>query len=295
MLIRHRKNVHKYQPYHTEAYFAKLASRNEKGGAVQAGGKAVSHKTRGRRTARTAPYARSTATSSSVTPAKVPEKVSYHDDFWRTLVDVARFSATKPHDYQDVQVHLPITTYPGYDTPSILQPAPNASVQGAAPAQFQPFTFEDVKLEDPSLLVNPQLNIAAQSQALALPSAQCDYTVSALSSDYAHLAGHTTNPAPFPTSFGSLTYPEMVLPEHYNGSLMGSYGNISSSTPNAINLQTEPPFYSTPELPFVPPNHGSGASSEPGPFWPDWMNGPEPAMSTPLSNNNIFSPPPGGP
>jgi hypothetical protein len=289
MLIRHRKNVHKYQPYHTDAYLAKLASRKEKGRVVQAGSKAVSDKTRGRRTARTAPYTRSTATSSSVTLSNVPEKVAYHDDFWRTLVDIARFSATKPHDCQDVQVHLPVTTHPGYDTPSILQPASNSSFQGAVPAQFQPFTSEDMKLWDSSLVVNPQLDIPTQSQALALPSTQCDYTLSAVSSDYAHLADHTTNLTPFPTTFGSLTYPELVVPEHYNESLMGSYSNISSSTPSDINLETELPFYSTPELPLVPPNYGSGASSEPQP-WPAWTNGPEPAMSTPLSHDNIFSP-----
>jgi hypothetical protein len=282
MLIRHRKSVHNYQPYHTDAYLEKQASKNGQVEVVPKVVKAVSEKSRGKRAARAAaPYSLPTTVSSPVTPVKVPEKVSYHDDFWKALVAVARISAVKPHDSQDMQTHLPASTLPGYDTPSILQPAPKAS--------FQSFTSEDVKPDNSYLLLNPQLDISIQCQAPALPSAQGDYTVSAVSSDPGYPITNTT--AFPPTSFGPLAVPDLGFQYHPNGSVMSSYNSIPPSfTPGGTILQTEPPFYSTtPKVPFFPSNYGSDAHSEPR-SWPDWTNGSLSTAATPLSHLDLVSP-----
>jgi hypothetical protein len=286
MLIRHRKSVHNYQPYHTDAYLAKQASKN---GQVEVVPKVVSTKTRGKRAARAAPYSLPATLSSPVTPVKVPEKVSYHDDFWKALIALARLSAVKPHDSQDVQIHLPATTLPGCDTPGIHQPAPNAPVQDVASAQFQSFTSEDVKHDNSYLLLNPQLDISTQCQAPALPCTQGDYTVSAGSS---YPGYPITNATAFPpTSFGPLALPESGFQYHPNESLMSSYNSIPSSfTPGGTTLQTEPPFYSTtPEVPFFPSSYGPDAYSEPR-SWPDWTNASSSTAAAPFSHFDLVSP-----
>jgi hypothetical protein len=291
MLIRHRKSAHNYQPYHTEAYLAKHASKNGQVEIVPKVGKVVSEKTRGKRAARAAPFNLPTTPSSPVTPVQVPEKVSYHDDFWKALVALARMSAVKPHDPQDVQTHPPATTLPGYDTPSILQPVLNPSVQDVASAQFQSFTSEGVKPDNSYLLLNPQLDISTQCQAPALPSTQGDYTVSAVSSDPGYPITNTTVFPP--TSFGPIALPELGFQYHPNGSLMGSYDSIPPSfIPGGTTLQTEPHwhFYSTtPEVPFFPSNYGSDAYSEPR-SWADWTNGSSSTAAVPPSHLDFVPP-----
>ncbi|KAI0250592.1 hypothetical protein BJV78DRAFT_556552 [Lactifluus subvellereus] len=279
MLVRHRKKVHKYQPYHTEAYLAKRASKNRK--ESKDDDKGVPHETRDWRAARAAP-------SSGATPVDVPTKVAYHDDFWKTLVDVARLSAAKPHDSQNVQVHLPVTAIPGYDTPSILQPVHTTSAH--AVTQPQLYTPSDVIHDDSSLLLGPQQDMPVQGQALALPSTQGGCTVSALSYDYTHLTNPTTDLTAFPTSVGPLTYPEIGL---QNGSSMPLYSNFSFSSSTtcgngAQTMHAAPSTLPSLELPFFHPNYDQDAS-----FMPvsglDWTND-SPAGSTPQSHLDILSP-----
>lgn len=277
MLIRHRKSVHKYEPYHTEAYFAKRASKNRKESGK--GGKRVSRKAHNWQATKSVP-------SSGATPVDVPTTVAYHDDFWKTLVDVARLSAAKPDDSQNLQVHLPVTAIPGYDTPSILQPPVyNTSVH--AVTQPQSFTPLDVMHDDSYLLLGPQLNMPIQGQALALPSTQGGCTVSDLSSDYTHLASPTTNLTDFSPSVGPLTYPEIGL---QNGLSMPSYGSFPSSMTCGTGVQTmhaAPSTFPSLELPFFDPNYDQGTSFMPASGF-DWTND-SPAGPTPNSHLDIIS------
>ena len=140
--IRHRKKMHGYVPHHTKEYLARQAPIR-KGILAQGASKAVSNKSRSVReitedntgdlpttalqqAAHAAPG--DIPDSSSSVPLLAPKlpEVAFHDDFWKTPVDMTRSYTPQPLPSQ-VPLSLPFNTWPGYDAPVDIRKFPSAA------------------------------------------------------------------------------------------------------------------------------------------------------------------------
>jgi hypothetical protein len=268
--IRHRKSAHGYEPYHTEEY---LARQSLKGKEVvsQGPGKAVSNKTRRQRAASAAPYSVPHTPSSDAAKPKAP-KVTYHNEFWKTLRKMRRYYAENPDQLKDIQVGLPLATNPGPHTPEATQPFPNASIQPVAPMQ--------PSLPPSNLTSNDygffgQLDaMSPQGQPFAGPSTQGLTATYPVASDYA--------PLPLPTEINTTTFTSGFPPTYSGVGFVNqpqgfpsvySYSDASSSIPDAITpptLSTSPSESSSVDLqlsftPITPQCYELAALLEPIP------------------------------
>jgi hypothetical protein len=260
---------------------------------AQGPGKAISTKGRRQRAASAAPYSLPNAPSSGA-PLKVPKAV-HHDDFWKTLINIARSYASDPQYSQEVQLSAPFASTPGRDAPEVIQPFGSLTF-GKSPflKVREPECQPAVPLNgDGSGSFDPQLDdMLSQGQAFAWSSTKGTNAVSPMPSDFAPLPSpNATSIAPFPTSAGPLAYPEVGLLNDLQNYPMDSYGcNNASSSMYAI---PDPPM-STPspsatlQLPFVPTNYGPAQPLEPVPE-PSWTPTSQQAVSTSFPNLDDFT------
>ncbi|KAI0303017.1 hypothetical protein BC826DRAFT_982878 [Russula brevipes] len=292
--IRHRKRVHGYEPYHTKEYLARqaLVEREE---VAQGPGRTISTKGRRQRAASAAPYSRPNAPSSG-TPLNDPKAV-HHDDFWKTLVNIARSYVSNPQYSQEVQLSVPFASTPGRDAPEVIQPFGSLTFgKGHFPKvrgpECQPAVSSTDLDGDGSGSFGPRLDdMLSQGQAFAWSSTQGTNAFSPVPSDFAPLPSpNATSIAPFPTSAEPLTYPEVSLLSDLQNYPMDSYGCNASSSMYAI---PDPPM-STPspsatlQLPFVPTNYGPAQPLESVPE-PSWTPTSQQAVSTSFPHLDDFT------
>ncbi|KAI9430872.1 hypothetical protein H4582DRAFT_2014625 [Lactarius indigo] len=79
--------------------------------AKRKSGKKVSNEIRDQRAI---PHNAQNASSNTLTNA------TYHDDFWKQIVDVTRCHASEPKDPQDVQINVPVAAAPAWGAPKTL-------------------------------------------------------------------------------------------------------------------------------------------------------------------------------
>ena len=114
--IRHRKKAHGYQPYHTPRYLARRALKATEKKRAKAG----LNKTRAQQAANVVPQRAQNASSSTNTVGNVVANATYHNDFWKQLLDVPRRDASELNVSQGVQINAPFATAPARDTPNTL-------------------------------------------------------------------------------------------------------------------------------------------------------------------------------
>jgi uncharacterized C2H2 Zn-finger protein len=283
--IRHRKSAHGYEPYHTEEYLARQSLKGREG-VAQGPGKAVPNKTRRQRAASAAPYSLPHSPSSDARPAKL-RKVTYHNNFWKTLVNTAWTHAENPEPLQEIQVGLPATTNPGSHTAT--QPLPDISIQPVAqmPPSLPPSS-------DGSDFFGFQLDaMSPQVQAFAGPSTQDNTAAYPVTSGYASLLSSTGVDATAFTSGCPPTYSGVGFVNQPQELPMYSYGDATSLMPEAV---TAPSTYTSPSPPsvdFQPPlTHGSyepAALFEPVPqAGPSWSPASSQAITASLSQFDDF-------
>lgn len=267
--IRHRKRAHGYRPYHTPRYIAKQALKE----AEQDSGNGSSNKTHDQRAANNT----QDASSPAATLSNILTNATYHDDFWKLIVDVPRRHVSKLKVPQDVQISVPVAAAPACDAPKTLH------------SDFD-LSLPEVDLLQPSItrtrngtnLLDPRLDAAVQPQIQALAQSWIPYghNIPVAASDYRPFA------AAFPTSDGQSTYPGMgfqSLPTF-------SFANVPSSVPNSFTFPTTttPTVSSSSRVSghqFVPPNH-MAIPPVPG---LSWIPNLSPATSTPLSQPDFFT------
>jgi hypothetical protein len=283
--IRHRKSAHAYEPYHTEEYLARQSLKG-KGMVAQGPGKVVSNKTRRQRAASVAPYSLPRSPSTDARPPK-PLKVTYHNNFWKTLVDMAGAHAENPEHPQEIQVGLPATTNPGSHTPEATQPLPDMSIQSAQmppslPASYG-YGFLGFQLD----------TMSPQGQAFAGLSTQDNTAAYPVMSDY-----HSSTGVDLTTfaSGCSPTYSGVGFVNQLQEFPVYSYGDPSSLMPGTV---TAPSTYTSPsppsvdlKLPFTPNSHEPAALFEPVPqVEPSWSPSSSQAITASLSQfDDFFTP-----
>ncbi|KAI0301905.1 hypothetical protein B0F90DRAFT_265747 [Multifurca ochricompacta] len=293
--IRHRKNKHGYQPYHTSKYLARQELK--KTDATQKTGKVVSSKTAG---LRTVPYSFPNASTSNFSLGDELTNVPYHNDFWKQIVDMAvrRRDADSQHPLT-AQVHGLEEGTPDPDAPSNFQAVPDVSTQAVSP--LQPFT-------PPSDVIHGSI-FPNESQALGqlstrysstIPCVQSDYVPSdyvpsnCVPSDYVPLfPSFDTDPVACPISGSPLSYPVIGYQSQHEGPAMVSYNNVP--IPDAVmvpTVSTVPPSSLPSSLPFFPPNYEVSTPPEPVSEL-NWSSSPSSTISMPYPQFFFPSPRPG--
>lgn len=184
--IRHRKTAHGYQPYHTPRYLAKRVFK----AAEMKRAKAGLNKTRAQQAANVVPRSAQNASSSTDTLSNLVANATYHNDFWKLLVDVPRRDASELNVSQRVQIHAPIAVAPARDTPETLHSGSDLSLpmvgQQASTTQQRDGTY----------WLDPQFGTTMQPQSQALDQLWTAYghQIPGVASDYHPFAA--TFPAP---------------------------------------------------------------------------------------------------
>lgn len=266
--IRHRKSAHGYEPYHTEEYLARQSLKGKER-VAQGPGKVVSNKTRRQRAARAAPYSLPHSPPSEAQPPKLL-KVTYHNNFWKTLVNMADARAEDTEYLQEIQVGLPATTNPGSHTPEATQPLPSISTLPVA-----------------------QMPLSWQGQAFAGPSTQDNTAAYPVTSDYASFLSSTgVDTTAFASGYPP-TYSGVGFVNQLQEFPVYSYGDRPSLMPEAV---TAPSTYTSPSpqsvdlyLPFTPGNYESAALLEPvAQVEPSWSMTSSQAITASLPRSDDF-------
>ena len=155
-LVRHRRTVHGYQPYHTPCFLARRAVKE----AEKWSGEATMSNPRDNQAANKVLHSSQGASSSSDTGSLILcSKATYHDDSRKLLVDVPR------HGSQGVQISVPIDMAPAPDTSRTLHSDSGLSLPtvGQKPSMTRKC--------DISYLLNPKTDdtVKPQSQTLTSP------------------------------------------------------------------------------------------------------------------------------
>jgi hypothetical protein len=272
--IRHRKTTHGYQPYHTPRYYARRALKEAEQRA-----KAALKKTGDQKAANAFPPSTQSVSSSSSSSVEslsdLLANATYHNDFWKILIDFPRRDASEPKVSQDAQISAPVAVAPACDTPKTLRSDSDLS---SLKVGQQPVTG------DGAYSCGSQLDTTMQPQSLALaPSWDAyGYTTPGAASV------HRPFPATFPTLGGQSTYQGMgfqSLPTF-------SFANIPSPVPNSFISPTTstsssssrtlgPQFISPNYLATPPPLESVPALS--------WTPSFSPAISTPMTQTEFFT------
>ena len=222
--IRHRKKFHGYQPYHTPAYLAKRALKE----AEKHRDKAALNKTHDQQAATIVPDGTQNASSSTDSLGNSLADATYHNDFWKLLVDSPHRDASELKVSQDVQIFAPVAVAPARETPKFLH---SDYFDLSLPKVDQhPSTIAQIR--DEERLLGPQLDTTVQPQSQALAHSWTAYgqTVPVVATDHSSFA--TT----FPASDWQSTYPDMSfqsLPEF-------SFTNVPLSMPNSFDFPATP-------------------------------------------------------
>ncbi|KAN0139208.1 hypothetical protein V8E53_002709 [Lactarius tabidus] len=272
--IRHRKTTHGYQPYHTPRYYARRALKEAEQRA-----KAALKKTGDQKAANAFPPSTQSVSSSSSSSVEslsdLLANATYHNDFWKILIDFPHRDASEPKVSQDAQISAPVAVAPACDTPKTLRSDSDLS---SLKVGQQPVTG------DGAYSCGSQLDTTMQPQSLALaPSWDAyGYTTPGAASV------HRPFPATFPTLGGQSTYQGMgfqSLPTF-------SFANIPSPVPNSFISPTTstsssssrtlgPQFISPNYLATPPPLESVPALS--------WTPSFSPAISTPMTQTEFFT------
>ncbi|KAN0131799.1 hypothetical protein V8E53_010327 [Lactarius tabidus] len=121
--FRHRKTAHGHQPYHTPHYYARRALQEAEKRA-----KAATGKTRNQQAANVFPQSTQSASSSTSSSAlssadsldNLLGNTTYHNDFWKPLVDVPCRDASDLTVSQKVQISAPVAAAPARGAPKTL-------------------------------------------------------------------------------------------------------------------------------------------------------------------------------
>ena len=225
--IRHRKAIHGYQPHHTPRYYARRALKEAEKRA-----KAGLKKTGDQKAANDFPPSTQSASSSSSSSADFPRNLlanaTYHDDFWKLLVDVPHRNAPGPNFSEDAQISAPVAVAPARETPKSLRSGSDLFLPRVE-------TGDGVPLCDYQLgtIVQPQSRSAFDQSWAAY-----GHTIPWAASDHLPLA--------FPTLSGQSTYPGTT----FQSLPTFSYTNDSDASflPNSFDSPTSSPSYSGPPL-----------------------------------------------
>ena len=279
--IRHRKRIHGYQPYHTPGYFARRALKE----AEKECDKAALSKTPDQQAANVVPGSQN-ASSSTDSLDNLIANATYHDDFWKLLVDAPCRDASELKVSQDVEISVPVAVAPALDAPKTLHSnysdlsLPMVGQQSSTTAQSCDETY----------LFGPQLDIIAQPQSQALAQSWTAYghTMPGVASD------HRPFEATFPASDWQSTYPDMDL--SFQSLPAFSFTNAPLSIPNSLNFpttSTAPSFSRISGNQLVSPNYMTALPTlepllEPVPAL-SWTPSLSSADSTPLSQTDFFT------
>jgi hypothetical protein len=271
--IRHRKRVHGYQPYHTPDYLARREAEKECD-------KAALSKTPDQQAASVVPGTQN-ASSPADSLGNLFANATYHNDFWKLLVDAPRRDASELQVSQDVQISLPVAVAPAVDTPNFL----NYSDLSLPKVGQQPSTTAQKR--DGTYLFGPQLDTNAQPQSQALAQSWTAYGHT--------MPGVASDPRPFEATSGwQSTYPDMDFQsfQSFQSLPAFSFTNVPLSMPNSFNLpgtSTAPSSSRISGNQFVSPNYMTTLPAlEPVPAL-SWTPSLSPADSTPLSQTEFFT------
>ncbi|KAI9466635.1 hypothetical protein BJY52DRAFT_5288 [Lactarius psammicola] len=269
--IRHRKRTHGYKPYHTARYIARQSLKE----AGQKSGKGVSNKTCDQQAV---PHNTQNASSSAATLSKILTNTTYHDDFWKQIVDVPRRHASELKDSQDVQISVPVAAAPACGAPKTLHS--DSDLSSPEVGQLQPSTSRECA---GIYSLGSQLDITLQPQGQALAQSWTPYshTIPVAASDHSPLA------AAFPSSDRQTTYPSMG----FQNLPTFSFANVPSSMPDPFTFPTTSTAPSSSRVSghrFLPLDHMATPPLEPVPGL-SWTPSLSPANSTPLSQPNFFT------
>ncbi len=270
--IRHRKRAHGYKPYHTARYIAKQALKE-----AEQSGKVVSNETRDQQATSAVPHNTQIASSSVATLSNILTNTTYHDDFWKLIVNVPRCHASEIKYSQDIQIGVPIAVAPACNAPKTLHLDSDLSLPEVG--HLQPSTTRTC---DRTYLLGSQLDTTVQPQGQDLAQLWTPYghTIPVVASDH--------RPFPGPTSDGQSTYPGMG----FQNLPTFSFTNIPSSMPNSFTFPTTPSGPSSSRISghqFVPLNHMATPPLKlvPSLSWTPSLSSP--ANSTPLSQPDFFT------
>lgn len=268
-LIIHRKSIHGYKPYHTPRYIAKQALKE----AERKSGKAVPNEIRDQRAVSIVPH---NSQNASLPVAAMPTNATYHDDFWKLLVQVGvpPRQASEPKYFQDGQINVPAAAAPACDTSMTIHSDSNGV------GQLQPPT---TWMREGTYLPGSQLGttVQPQSQPLAQSWTPYKHTTPVVASD--------RFASTFPTLDGQSTYPGMS----FESLPAFSFANVPgpSSAQNSFNFPTTSTAPSSSRVfghQFFPSNYMSAPPLEPVPSL-SWTPNLSPANSTPLSLPDLFT------
>ena len=188
--IRHRKAIHGYKPHHTPRYYARRALKEAEKRA-----KGSLKKTGNQKAANVFPPSTLSASSSSSSSAdslsNLLANATYHDDFWKLLVEVPRGDASVPNLSQGAQISAPVAAAPARESPRTLH-------------SDSDLYLPKVETGDEVPLCGYQLDTIVQPQSQATFDqrwAAYGQTIPGATSD------HLPFPVTFPTSSGQSSYP----------------------------------------------------------------------------------------
>ncbi|KAF8271670.1 hypothetical protein EI94DRAFT_1796796 [Lactarius quietus] len=267
--IRHRKKAHGYQPYHTPRYLAKKALRE----AERKRGKAALNNYQ--QAASVVPNSSQNASSSADTLGNVLSNATYHNDFWKLLVDAPSRDTSGLKVSQDVQIRVPVTTEPARNTPKTL----HSDYDLLLPKVGEQPSIIPKRKE--TYVIGSQLDTIAQPQSQASAQLWSAYgpTIPGVASDHRPFA------PTFPTSGWQSTYPDFQsLPAF-------SFTNVPSSMPDSFNIPSTSTASSSriSGNQFVYSNLMAGLPAlEPLPAL-SWTPSSSLANSTPVSQTEFFT------
>ncbi|KAH9964992.1 hypothetical protein BC827DRAFT_1153907 [Russula dissimulans] len=159
--LRHRKKTHGYQPHHTKEYLARKPLKGKER-AVRGPGKEVSNTSQSQPAAGDDSNGLPNVPSLRAQPRDIL-RIAYRNDYWKTLVDLARRSASE----REISISHGVVT--GYDSPVGIQPSPEGSIHPTAQS-YTPISSSDSTIHDFYHLVPVPDVMPPQGQALTWPS-----------------------------------------------------------------------------------------------------------------------------
>ena len=244
--IKHRKAAHGYQPYHTPRYYARRALKEAEKRA-----KGSLKKTSDQKAANPFPPSTQSASSSSSSSSSssadslsnLLANATYHDDFWKLLVEVPRGDAPEPIFSQDAQISAPIAVAPARESPKTLH-------------SDSDLYLPNVETGDEVPLCGHQLDTLVQPQSQAAydqPWAAYGHAIPGAESEYLPF------PATFPTLSEQSTYPDTIfqsLPTfsftNDASTLPNSFDSPTSSMSSSLSHISGPQFFSSDYIPAPP-------------------------------------------
>ena len=282
--IRHRKAAHGYQPYHTPEYYARRALKLKE---AERRGKATLKKTLtgDQKASNVFPPSTQSAPSSSSSSANsltnLLANTTYHDDFWKSLLNAPQRNASEPKvsQLEDARISTPVAAAPARDTPSTLHSdsdlyLPEVGKQPAA----------TTRTGDEAPLCGYQWDtvVQPQSQASAQSWAAYGHSIPGPSSD------HLPFPATLPTSNWQSTYPARGTTFQSLPTFSFTNGAVPSSMQNSFNSPTTSAGSSASSSHFSPNYIPTPISLEPVRAL-RWTPKLSPALSTPMTQTESFA------